>query len=360
MARASYKIAASRAQDGVIVPVMRFALAVLLVAACSRSPSDPGTHTFRWSSVRGDFRVYKTAAGLVASWKTLLSARTRDGRQLWRKDGFGIGVAISPDGKRVLANNKKQIAIFDAATGAVIASGQLGDEYHPKHIDAFAWTPDGRHIIGVSPNHVYVIDEHVQLERELNVPGGGFFTAVVAPSNDEILLAAHSDLLRVRLADGTVLGRTGDDAHDIDLRGSTCVINGYVAGYEGRDRLLLVDTSLKPIWRAWLPGERILRSPQQKDGEGTHFVPIPKLSPDGKTIAVNGADGTFWLLNATDGKTRLRYPPELADLVEDFAWLDDDTLVVLDNPGRISAIGSASRKIWSFDDAPPPERVYQQ
>jgi tricorn protease-like protein len=85
----------------------------------------------------------------------------------------------------------------------------------------------------------------------------------------------------------------------------------------------------------------------------TEWKPVPKLSPDGKYIAVNDNAGRLWLLDASDGKPVIAYPTEVVDFVEDVMWLDGATLVALDNPGHVLRIsGTPPRAVWSEMDGP--------
>jgi hypothetical protein len=59
------------------------------------------------------------------------------------------------------------------------------------------------------------------------------------------------------------------------------------------------------------------------------------------------------VLDARDGKPLIAYPTELIDFVEDVMWLDDATLIALDNPGHVLRLaGTPPRLVWSEMDAP--------
>lgn len=315
----------------------------------------------RHSSVRGDFRVYKTSAGIVVSWKTLLSARTVDGKPMWKKEDQGRAVAVSPDGSKIVTNNDAgELLILDAKTGtpsgAATQLGGRGDSTRESvWVSAFTWMPDGKRILALDSKHVYVVgaDGAVQKELPVKCKGDCFFTSAAAVSNDEAILCNGSgtsdgQLLKVKIADGSTVAAVDYYGHDLDLSADRTV---FVA--DGSNELSLVDAAtLKPRWTAPIPGFRGVK--MKADSEGyTEWKPVPKLSPDGKSIAVNDSAGRLWVLDAKDGAPLIAYPIDLVDFVEDVMWLDGATLIALDNPGHVLKIaGTPPAKVWSEMDGP--------
>lgn len=309
----------------------------------------PEPMRFRHSSVRGDFRVYPVSGGLVTSWKNELSGRSRDGHQLWRDPDYGRAVAISPDGTRAIANNDDgDIVIFDAASGATLASGGLGvaTGYDDVYVSAFAYTPDGQHILAIDSKHVYLLHADATFDRELPSCPGCFLVSAVALSDTEALLSdANGSLLRFRLSDGKVLARTSYQAHDLDLSPDRkrVITDGYgaVAMYDAH--------TLQLVWDAPIPGEQGVPA-----GGGTEqWKPVPKFSPDGTEVTVQDLAGRLWLLDARNGHPMYELPREVANYVEDFTWLGRSTLAIIDNPGRvIVTAGIPPVVLWSRDDAP--------
>ncbi len=315
----------------------------------------------RHSSVRGDFRVYRTAAGIVASWKTLLSARTVDGKPMWNKEDQGRAVAVSPDGAKIVTNNDAgELLILDAKTGAPSGKAtQLGGRGDTTRenvwISAFTWMPDGKRLLALDSQHVYVVGADGAVQKELTVKckEDCFFTSAVAVSNDEVILCSGSgtssgQLLKVKVADGATVVAVDFYGHDLDLSADRSV---FVA--DGSNEVSLVDVAtLTPRWTAPLPGFRGVKMKADSDG-WTEWKPVPKLSPDGAYIAVNDNAGRLWLLDAKDGKPVIAYPTELVDFVEDVMWLDAATLIALDNPGHVLRIaGTPPRAVWSEMDGP--------
>jgi hypothetical protein len=194
-----------------------------LAGGARRVPNEAGYRIipgaeFRHSSVRGDFRVYRTAAGIVASWRTELSARSLDGKPLWRKADQGRAVGVSPDGTRIVSTNQAGLlVILDATTGDRIGEPvQLGGTGDPKRtgvwISAFAWMPDGKHILAVDARRVYLLDWTGALVKELPVACKDecFFSAAIGVTSDEALLAdtpgsSRSRLLRIKITDGSAI-----------------------------------------------------------------------------------------------------------------------------------------------------------
>jgi hypothetical protein len=319
---------------------------------------------FRHSSVRGDFRIYRTAAGIVTSWNTLLSARFLDGKPLWRHKDQGRAVAISADGNRIVSNNDAgETLILDAKTGAAIGAPiQLGGPDDTKHphvwISAFAWLPDGQHILALDSKHVYLLHGDATLDHELAIKckDDCFFTAAAPLSNDEAIITNSSSsldaqLLRVKLADGSAAAAVDYYGHDPDLArdGSRFVV-------DSANELAMFDARLRPVWNAPLPGFRGVQLTRSIE-EWEEWKPMPKLSPDGKYVAVNDRAGRLWLLDASTGVPAIAYPTTLIDFVEDVMWLDPTTLIAIDNPGHVTRIaGTPARAVWSEMDAPETAR----
>lgn len=317
---------------------------------------------FRHSSVRGDFRIYVTKSGLVTSWHTLLSARTLDGAPAWKHDNLGRAVAVSPDGTRIVANNDAgDLKVLDAATGEpATPPTRLGGRDDPDsagiYISAFAWTPDGQHIIAVDSKHVFVLKPDGTVDHELPVCADGncFFSSAAAASNEEIILVdANAGLRRVKLADGAVVA-TGDyQGADAELSR-----DGKYALIDGNQQLALFDAAtLAPVWTAAMPGAKGVAFAADAPYANVQFKSMPKLSPNGSFVAVNDQAGALWLLSAADGKPLVAYPDDVIGFVEDVTWLDDGTLLAIDNDGHVRRIaGTPAAVVWSQDDAPEPEQ----
>ncbi len=317
---------------------------------------------FRHSSVRGDFRVYRTAAGILTAWKTRLSARTVDGKPLWKREGQGRAVAISADGTKLVTNNDAgETLVLDTKTGAPLGPAtRLGGGDDDVWISAFAWLPDGKHILALDFKHAFVLRGDGTRERELPIEckESCFFSGAVALSNAVAIVAnaassSTAQLLKIALADGKTLGAADYDGHDPDLTadGKRFVVDGFsgVAVFE--------TATLQPRWTVAMPGYRGVRAATWPEGSDEQWTPMPKLSPNGNYVAVNDHAGRLWLLDARDGAPAIAYPTELVDFVEDVMWLDDATLIVIDNPGHVLRIAGTPPAIaWSQPDAPDDAR----
>ncbi|HEY4178027.1 MAG TPA: hypothetical protein VGM90_14370 [Kofleriaceae bacterium] len=317
---------------------------------------------FRHSSVRGDFRIYHTAAGIVVSWRTMLSARSVDGKPMWKKENQGRAVAISADGSKLVTNNNDgELLILDAKTGEPIgAAAHLGGPSDDKHpdvwISAFAWLPDGKHILALDSKHAYLLGGDGVLQRELPIKckEDCFFTSAAALSNDEVIIAngagtSGGQVMRVKVADGSVVVAVDTDGHDVDVSADHTQV---VVDADG-EVLSLDPASLTPRWTVSIPGFRGVALEGAADGSSFEWKPVPKLSPDGKHVVVNDIAGRLWILDAATGAPQLAYPNELVDFVEDAIWLDGATLIAIDNPGHVMKIaGTPAKAVWSEMDGP--------
>ena len=318
---------------------------------------------FRHSSVRGDFRIYKTTAGIVVSWKTLLSARSLDGKPMWKKEDQGRAVAVSPDGTRIVTNNDAgELLILDVKTGAPIGAptqlGGRGDSARENvWISAFAWLPDGKKLLALDSKHVYLLDDKGAVVRELPIKckeDDCFFTSAVALSNDEAIVVSGSgtssgQVLKIKLADGSTLASADHYGHDVDLSSDHTQLL-----VDGSSELAMFDpATLQPRWTVPMPGFRGLKLTGASEYSSIEFKSMPKLSPDAKHVVVNDNAGRLWLLDAKDGKPVMAYATELTDFVEDVIWLDGATLIVIDNPGHVLRIaGTPPKVVWSEIDGP--------
>jgi hypothetical protein len=226
---------------------------------------------FRHSSVRGDFRVYRTTAGILAAWKTRLSARTLDGKPQWNHEGQGRAVAISANGaKLVTIDDAGELLVLDAKSGAPLgAATHLGGGENQVWIDAFAWLPDGNHILALDSKHVYMLHGDGTQERELKLKckEDCFFTSAVALSNDEAIVTNSASswagqVMRIRLADGKTVAAADYYGHDADL-----AADGSVFVTEDSNGVALFNTAtLKPRWNVAMPGYRGVRAATWPEG----------------------------------------------------------------------------------------------
>src|SRR5262249_37654540 len=156
-----------------------------------------------------------------------------------------------------------ELLVLDAKTGAPLgAATHLGGGQNEVWIDAFAWLPDGKHIVAVDSKHVYVLGGDGSVERELVVAckEDCFFTSAVALSNDEAIGTNSASswagqVMRVALADGKIVAAADFYGHDADL-----AADGKVFVVEDSSGVALFDTAtLTPRWQVGMPGYQGVR-----------------------------------------------------------------------------------------------------
>lgn len=294
----------------------------------------PKEHKFTYSSVKGDFRLYRLSNGFCTSWKTFMVARDWDGRELYRISGYGRSVALSPDKTKLAASSKnKSIAIFDAATGEMIGEPVYGDAY----LSDLVWTKNG-HILATNSSKIFVMDESGVLQDSFGKPEGGDFDFIsglclFSYDNDHIVIAESNSK---RLS--KVNFKTKEIIHEVKHRFQMSEVFSSPSNKEywivrdinGKIEIHRFDAELEHSYTVDFQGKRGVRFVGQQEHSCTAWTTLPALSPNGTQFLVNDQSGLLYLVSARRDSTCHRiFNRDLVNYAYAMIWQDDDNFVVI-------------------------------
>jgi hypothetical protein len=292
----------------------------------------PERRYFRHSSVHGDFRVLLCDGGFVTTWKTEISVRNADGSQRCRIPGWGKSMAVSPDGKRLVASDaSKRVAMFDLSNGEMI-----GDAIHPGDwIFDVLWLPGGV-VLAAASDCIHVYDESGEEKASIRqIDGADFYCGGLAASPRGFYMT-DSNGRRVVECDtsGSVLAKS-------EVRSPSAIFVGTSGkiSVECHERVAVLDGALSSVKRWELPGKKGTRFAGQDQGSYTHWKAMPKLSPDGETLLVQDGSGQLWQCNADSGEGVRVFARDVVDFVEDTEWVDAQHFLAVLNDGTVKKIG---------------------
>jgi WD40 repeat protein/serine/threonine protein kinase len=213
---------------------------------------------------------------------------------VFRGHGSGaMGVAFSPDGKRVastsatLFNALGEIKIWDRQTGRVIHTLPLR---HIGPVVGVAFSPDGKRLVSAGWDRKVMVWDAIEGKSLRTLSGHDEYVSCVAFSPDGKLIASGSGDRTVKVWDAA----TYQELHT--LHGHVSGIYGVAFGPGGK---LLASTSGDRTIRLWDPAAgkelHVLRG---------HAGPVlgATFSRDGERIASAGGDGTVKLWNPATGE----------------------------------------------------------
>lgn len=305
----------------------------------------PERRSFRHSSVKGDYRVLLCDGGFVTTWKTEISVRNSDGSQRCRIPGWGKSIAVSPDGKRlVAADNQKRVGFFDLTTGALI-----GEPVHPGDwIFDVLWLADGT-VLASATECIYLYDEAGQEKgRIAELDGSDFYVGGIATSPRGFYVTdAKGNRLLEADASGNVVAKASVRAPSAIFVGA----NGRVA-VDCHYDVAVLDAGLGAVHMWKIPGKQGVRHAGQEQHSHNHFKSMPKLAADGQSVVVQDGSGQLWRIAADSGEPLRVWPREVMDYVEDVAWLDDNHLLAVLNDGKVKKVAIDGSVKFEHQDVP--------
>ena len=301
----------------------------------------PDDVRFTYSSVAGDYRLYPIAGGFVAAWRTFLSARDAEGRELWRADNTGRAVAVSPDGRQLLSYSDQTqfLTLYDAQTGGAEQSYLLPEfNFYPSQI---LWLPDGRWLFLNSTTIGVLAGERLQWQEcytDFGATGGSFLQGMawLPERPDELLITDGNGnrVFRFSLSTGKVLQQAEFQSPNM-YPGPT----GRQALLELHQEYVLLDPATLAVQSrypfAGLEGVQTETQHQDNSYSSTRWEKRALLSPNGKMLLAIDNSGLLWLFDVPNGYKLRVFRRELIDHAFDVLWLDDQFFVALCNRGHV-------------------------
>jgi hypothetical protein len=300
--------------------------------------------------VKGDFRLFRIQGGFISCWREILVARDESGNFLWKKEGWGRCLAVSPDQTKIAAVSAKEICVFDAKTGKAMADIRRTKQF----IDILVWI-DNEKIIGTDSKNIYLFDNEGN-ETELfegAVEIDGFIGGIVPDAsnlNFVFILDINNYLIK-----------------KIDLQKRYLIKEKYCSHAEQ----LFFDANNNLFWATIVNGTKLeeiknydRRKFREKSGftfEGKRgvrfanqspndlslhsFVSLPSLSPKSQYFLVNDNSGLLWLLDAKTGDKRRIFKRNLLNYVYSTVWLDEEHFVAMLEDGYVAKMSIRGREL---------------
>lgn len=328
-----------------------------------------------------------------AGWYGPIRVWDRDsGRQLATVDVTGVTeLVVTPDGRQVVTSHlddEASVRVHDLAAGREVSRFTTGVDFSAA-ISALALAPDGRRIVGGSPDGMLrVWDLAVGREQAcLTGHDGGVRAVAVTPDGQQIVSGGDDGAVRLwDLASGTTQARLVGHTGEVSAVALTPDGQGVVTGghdgmlrvwdrQTGREQVCLgpagtrtglpfrhadpvsavavtpdgqwiVSGDLGGAVRVWdLPGGR-----EQACLTG-HAGPVwaVAVTPDGRRIISGGdGDGTIRVWDRKSGRELARYAPGRS--VRRFPGRVKGVAAVAVTPdGRRIVIGDLDGTVWAMD-----------
>jgi WD40 repeat protein len=266
-------------------------------------------------------------------------------RPRWHaKAGQPFAVTFSPDGKKLAAGGWDNVVhVWDAATGREIAASRPFG--HTAWVHTVAFLPDRKTLVSAAADGAVIVWDTAGGKplRQGQAPTERAWCLAVSPDGKTLAVGCHDKT--VQFWDATTLKTVGTFKADGSVRGLAFSPDGrHLAVVSGDEPDLRsarpVEGQGAGVWDV-SAGKRLARL-DGHDGA----VKTVAYSPDGKTIATGGADGTTRLWDAAKGQELRKFEGPTTP-VESVAFSPDGKLLAA------SARGGTTR-VWRLATNDPP------
>jgi WD40 repeat protein/DNA-binding SARP family transcriptional activator len=205
-----------------------------------------------------------------------------------------VGIAFSPDGRRIATTSRDQTAkVWDAATGQEI----LTLSGHTGQLFSIAYSPDGKRLATASNDKTAKVWDAATGAELLTLTGHTDVVSEVTFSPDGTRLATSSGFGNTETVDHTA--KVWDAASGkelLTLIGHTKGVNAITYSPDGRRLATGSNDNTAKIWDAATGKELLTLAGHTKDVRSLAF------SPDGKRLATGSTDGTAKVWDTATGQ----------------------------------------------------------
>ena len=314
--------------------------------------------------------------------RTLLSGDANE-RMYYRGDRGRTGAAFAPDGKRLaVASPFGGLVVWDLLAGR--NSGPLGASEGRGEGSALAFAPDGKHLLVVNwsggrrgEGCPVTLWDAVKREKVRSLDEDAndtmFFSAAFSPDGKTVALAGGMN----RRRGGVVAGvhfwdvATGDEIRRLDnivpvdaTRRMSGMVPSLAYAPDGRTLALLADGKLILVELATNKVRMTVTvgpAPDQRQ-EQMNEIPVGAVafSPDGRTLAVGGSDGTLRRFEVRSGRELPPLTGHAVGIVGLGYTADGKTLQSLGADQKLFVWAADANHDWRPRTIPPEEKTLER
>lgn len=297
---------------------------------------------FLHSSVRGELRMFAFSSGFVISWNDQISVRDKNGYLLWKLDGPGRTIAVSPDGSKMVTSwhHDHLLSFIDMKTGEI-----LGEKPTDDYVDYLVWLDDNSGIVAASgENTIKLLDTSGNLVKNITQKKIEFIGSMIQVPGEHKLYVLDSNGDKICIVDsdkGKLLKKAETYATDEVFLSPDKSWLGLIGG---SDFEIIKASNLARIFESSMPGYYGVQHSRQTDGSCRAWEAKLRIHQDNNRFVINCKDGQLRLFEL-QSKTYKDIPRDIINFVEDTLWIDENTLAVIDSLGYFYLLNTDTMKV---------------